>query len=208
MQQKTALLESEVYKDSIRKFSIDTTRTDSFQYIPALVIKNTTYRSYNYLTVNQGAKDGIVPGIGVVTTSGIVGRVIEVAQEYSLVQSALNVDFRVSLTALNPKTEEKIGSIGFYNWEGKRTDRAKLTFIPETVALDTGYVVVTAGNSTIFPPGYTVGSILSIRSDQSDGFYDLEMELETDFNQLRYVYLIKPNNKTILDKLEEDYPTE
>lgn len=208
MRQQMALLDSQIEKDSITRMQIDTSRTDSFEYIPALVIKNTTHRSYNYLTVNKGKADGVVPGIGVVATSGIVGRVIEVADKYSLVQSALNVDFRVSLTAIEPGRDQTIGSIGFYAWNGMSRDQAQLTYIPETVDLDTGYVVVTAGNSTIFPPGYNVGTISSRKRDQSDGFYELEMDLKTDFNQLRYVYLIKPNNKEIIDSLEINYPIE
>lgn len=208
MRQQMALLDSQIEKDSITRMQIDTSRTDSFEYIPALVIKNTTHRSYNYLTVNKGKADGVVPGIGVVATSGIVGRVIEVADKYSLVQSALNVDFRVSLTAIEPGRDQTIGSIGFYEWNGLSRNQAQLTYIPETVDLDTGYVVVTAGNSTIFPPGYNVGTISSRKRDQSDGFYELEMDLKTDFNQLRYVYLIKPNNKEIIDSLEINYPVE
>ncbi len=196
--------------DSVRKTQLPLAgKIDTFSYIPAQVIKNATHRAYNRLTLNKGSHHGIQEGMGVVSPQGIVGRVIRVVDNYALVQSALNVSFELMVTALSPKDTLPIGTVGFFAWDGIAVNRAKLTYVPETVPLDTGYLVVTAGSSTIFPPGFKVGTIINLdQGTTTDGFYDADLTLATDFTQIHNVYVLKAPHKAVLDSLEQGLPTD
>ncbi|MFQ5448223.1 MAG: rod shape-determining protein MreC, partial [Saprospiraceae bacterium] len=78
----------------------DTAYTDSLlpQYIftEAKVIKNSINRHHNYLVLNKGRSDGIVPHSGVVTSNGVAGIVRDVARSSSVVMSILHRQMKIS----------------------------------------------------------------------------------------------------------------
>jgi len=182
--------------------SLTQTDLDTFRYIPGKVIKNTTHKSYNYLVLNKGAKEGVKVDRGVISPQGIVGRVIRVVDNYCLVQSALNVDFELMVMAV-PKGEAlKPGATGFYEWIPKDNHRARITYVSETVTVKENYEVVTTGNSIVFPPGIRVGRVSEVEKEKATGFYQIDMELATDFEKLRNVYIMDASHRARIDSLE------
>ena len=181
---------------------------ESFDYIPCRVIKSTTHKNYNYLSLNKGAEDGVTPGMGVISPKGIAGKVIRVGKQYSLALSALNVGFKLTLQAIDHEGEMVEGNVGVYVWNGGDPRYAFLTIIPETVNLEVGYEVVTSGNSTVFPAGFKVGTIYSKDEAPQDGFHNARIKLATDFNSLGNVYLLAARHKTAMDSLEVNLPEE
>ncbi|MEM7656243.1 MAG: rod shape-determining protein MreC [Bacteroidota bacterium] len=191
---------------------------EDFRLLKANVIKNSTNKIYNYLTLNKGTKDGVGLDMGVVSPLGIVGRVIRVNESYSLVLSALNVDLQLPVKVLDLKGQE-VSNIGFYEWRERDPMRADLTYVPETVDLKEGYSVVTSGYSTIFPPDYQVGTIEIPEEYQAapgekndtkaqDGFHQAKILLATPFHLLGNVYLIEATHKDSLQNLEINLPKE
>jgi len=81
---RSRLVQAERNLDSLQQdnpsLSLKMARVDSskqkelFRYFSARVIKNSTHKSYNYLTLDQGRKDGVEVDMGVVSSQGIVGR--------------------------------------------------------------------------------------------------------------------------------------
>lgn len=183
---------------------------EPFSYLTAHVIKNSTHRTYNYITLDKGSREGVKVGMGVVAPKGIVGKVIRVSEDYSLVLSALNVDFKLPLQAIISADEsnKEAVNIGFYEWSQGDPRYADLTYIPETVPLDTGYQVVTSGYSTVFPAGYVVGKISWLESKAEDGYYKARLKLSADFNNLGNVYLIEATHGVIMDSLSNNLPIE
>ncbi|MCB0850674.1 MAG: rod shape-determining protein MreC, partial [Bacteroidetes bacterium] len=162
---------SEAEKDSISNIVVDEMPlSKDYEYITAKVIKYSTSKLYNYLVINKGSNEGVQVDMGVVSPVGVAGRIIRVSPEYSLALSALNVDFKLILKAVNQEGKEEEFNIGFFEWRGESARYAHLTYIPETVKLDTGYQVITSGSSQIFPPDYLVGKISDL-GEKKDGYY-------------------------------------
>lgn len=194
--------------DSLGQNGIDSLLSqEKFSYLSAFVIKNTTHRSYNYLTLDKGAAAGVTVDMGVVSPQGIVGRVVEVTEHYSLVLSALNVSFRVPVRILSAEGTSGVGSVGFYEWDGRDSRYANLTYVPETVPLEAGFLVVTSGYSTVFPQGFRVGKVAEAETYR-DGFHQARIELATDFSHLGNVYLVKAEHREELLEMEEGKPSE
>ncbi|MFW5659356.1 MAG: rod shape-determining protein MreC, partial [Bacteroidota bacterium] len=168
----------------------------AFNYLNARVVNNNTMGAYNYITLNRGREHGVRPGMGVISANGVVGVVSEVSDNYALAMSMLNKRLKVSAKIL------KKGIVGSLNWDGTDPRFAKLLYIPLHNHPSIDDTVVTSNYSTIFPEGMVLGQISSIEESEENGFYDIRVKLENDFNRLDYVYIVEQMHKAEIDSLE------
>lgn len=186
-------------RDTLMKEMADSLRSfEAFSLLPCRAIKNTTHKRYNYMTLDKGRVHGVKEGMGVVSLNGIAGRVIVVSEHYSLALSALNVSFKLSAQA------KGIGNAGLYEWGTEEAGKGYLNFIPQNANLREGMEVVTSGNNTIFPQGYSIGTITRIIEAGQEGTTKAELELATNFNNLGNLFLIPAIHKAEIDSLEQD----
>jgi len=155
-----------------------------FFYVPSRIVHNSSNKQYNFLTLDRGKKDGVFRDMGVVSDQGLVGIVLESSANYSTVIPVINIDFRLSA---------KIKSnnyAGILQWDGVSPSHAMLAEIPFHVNLAEGDTIVTSGFSSIFPEGIQVGRIESFSLEKGN-FYDIRVELFTDFQRLIHVNVIR-----------------
>src|ERR1700743_297612 len=77
-------LKASFYIDSVNKKEVkDTIYKQQYTYIEAKVVNNSTNRSNNYITINRGSLQGVGKGMGVICSSGIVGKVVFVGPHMS-----------------------------------------------------------------------------------------------------------------------------
>lgn len=174
----------------------DSAMVNQYDFLPAKVISNSTRMFKNYITINQGIKDGIKPGMGVINGDGIVGRVKAVSNHYATIFSLLHTDMRIS-SALQPS-----GAFGSVRWIGKDPDEATLMYIPRHVKVEPGDTVNTSGYNSLFPQGVMVGTVRDIQLQPNSAFYDIQVDLSTDFSTLAYVYVVRNNLQNELDSLK------
>ncbi|HEX8037915.1 MAG TPA: rod shape-determining protein MreC [Chryseosolibacter sp.] len=174
----------------------DTAVASQFDFVSAKVVNNTVNRFTNFITINKGEEDGLKPGMAVISSMGVIGKVRTVSRHYSVVTSILHVDVEVS--ALLKRT----GHFGTAQWDGQDPDYVKLKFIPRHVEPVKGDTVVTSGYNAIFPEGIMIGLIDEVRLTD-ELFYDLKVKLSQDFRKLSYVEVIKNSLKEELDSLEQ-----
>jgi len=180
----------------------DSTHTqESIESILATVVNNSVTQLTNYITINKGRTDGVLPDMGVVSEKGVVGIVTSVSSHFAIV-----------LPILNPKSKLscKIGTSDFFGtliWDGKNISHANLTELPRHVQYTKGEPVVTSGYSAIFPANYIVGTVESLnKKGNDDNFYSLRIQLATTFESLGHVRVII-NHKQMEQKMleKEDY---
>jgi rod shape-determining protein MreC len=63
--------------------------------VASKVIDQSTQMSQNYLTIDKGLVDGIKPGMAVISSTGIVGKVMSCTPNLSLVVSVLHIENNV-----------------------------------------------------------------------------------------------------------------
>lgn len=176
--------------------NIDSTVVGQFDFVSAKVVNNTVNRFTNFITINRGADDGLKPGMAVISSMGVIGKVRTVSSHYSVVTSILHVDVEVS--ALLKRT----GHFGTVQWDGLDPDYVKLKYIPRHVEPVKGDTVVTSGYNSIFPAGIMIGLIDEVHLTD-ELFYDLRVKLSQDFRKLSYVEVVKNDLKNELDSLEQ-----
>lgn len=153
-----------------------------YQFIPARVINNSINKQYNYITLNKGSLDGIKQDMGIVGADGVVGVITNVSDHFSTGQSILNKRWGVS-----SKINNYFGSLV---WDGIDYRYAKLKEIPFHVDLSIGDQVLTSSYSSIFPEGILVGTVKDFKHESGNNFYDITIELSSNFKSLSYVEVV------------------
>ncbi len=155
-----------------------------FFYVPSRVVHNSVFKQYNYITIDKGKKHGVFKDMGVISDQGLVGIVLESSNNFSTVIPIINLDFRLSA---------KIKSnnyAGILQWQGDSPRHAILTEIPFHVDILEGDTLLTSGFSSIFPEGIMVGTIETFSLEKGN-FYDIKVNLSTDFQSLFHVNVIR-----------------
>jgi rod shape-determining protein MreC len=187
-------------KDSYKIDSVFATR---FDFKVAKVINNTTNLTDNYVTIDKGSLDGIEPGMGVISPQGVVGQVKSCNERMSIVYSILHSRFQVSSEIKNKdlrKLNEK--ALGIGKWDGANPRIINLTTVDRFKPIKIGDSVMTSEQNSIFPSNIMLGKIRKKGTKPDQPFYDIELELSTDFPNLTYVYIVDNKLKKEQDKLE------
>jgi len=171
---------------------------DEFSLIPGRVIKNSVSRMRNYLTLNIGRVDGVLPKMGVANAQGIVGVVSHVSEHYSVVIPVLNPEIRISCKL------KKSNASGSLFWEGMDRRFAFLQEIPPYVTVSKGDTVVTSGYSDIFPEGIMVGTVDEYEVGEDANFLKLKVRLSTRFDAISNVRVVRFKHREELKKVEEE----
>jgi rod shape-determining protein MreC len=193
---ENALLRQKIkMTDSVPGLYHDTTCLSELEYIikyiPAKVINNSTSRANNFITLNKGKKDGVNAEMGVIGQNGVVGIISDVTENFSIAMSVLHKKSNISVRM------KKARFIGKLNWDGTDAQWGNI--------IEVGDTVVTSGFSSIFPQNIPVGIITKVESTATSNFFDIRVNLFTNFYTLDYVYIINNNLKQEQDSLEARY---
>jgi len=161
----------------------DSIFAQQYVHTSAEVIENSVNRQKNFFTINKGSRHGIVPDMSVTDDDRVAGVIVGCSENYSIVMSVLNLDFKVSARIRSN------GYFGSLSWDGRNHRYAILNEIPQHVRLNVGDTIETTGYSAVFPEGLMVGTISEFNKPGSD-FYRIKVELATDFKKLHYVDVI------------------
>lgn len=176
--------------DSSKKQVIDTTIKDTLNryrkyiFLPATVVANTVSLENNFLTLERGALQGVKKDMSVIGPQGVVGTVVSVSDNYSIVMSLLN---RKSSVSAMLKKDNVAGSI---DWDGKDPSFVTLKNIPKSAKVAKGDSVVTSNYSAKFPSQIMIGTIAGITADPASNFYTLKVKTSTNFFSVGFVNLV------------------
>lgn len=165
-----------------------------YKLIPAQVVSNTVHKKDNLMTINKGEADGVRKDMGVVSGHGVVGIVYMAGRHYSVVIPALS-----SQSSISCKIERR-GYFGHLHWEGGYSNLAYVDDIPRHARFKLYERVVTSGYSSVFPEGVAVGKILHVYNSSDGVSYRLQVQLYTDFANLRDVFVV--DNSAMREQLD------
>ena len=176
----------------------DTVDAPAYIFTSAKVINNSTNKQFNYITLNKGSRQGIKPDMGIISADGVVGVITNVSPNYSTGLSLLNKRFSISAKITNNNYS------GSLVWDGEHYNMAELKEIPFHVIVNIGDSVVTSENSGIFPEGIMIGKITKFDVESGTNFYNIKVELSTNFKTLKYIEVVQNTKHAELKKLESN----
>jgi rod shape-determining protein MreC len=172
-------------------------RVRKYTWLPAKVVSNSISSQTNYITLERGSLQGVTEGMTVVAPGNtMVGRVVSVSNNYSLVMSLLHRDSKVSSML------KKDGNSGMLAWDGESPAFLTLRNIPKSAKVVKGDTVLTSTYAKY--PYLVVGTVAGIDADPSSNFFTIRLRPATNFSAIQYVYLVDNVLAGEQAKLEED----
>lgn len=193
---QNAMLKEELSRLKFSGADTDTAALSQYNYIKAKVINNSLFKSKNYLTINKGSKDGVVVGMGVVSGTGVIGKVKACSEDYATITSLLNSDIQVASRV------KKNNIICTTKWDLLDYREADLLEIGRHVDLKVNDTIITSGFSQVYPENYPIGRVKSVSLTKSNSFLKVKIAFFTDFSSLNYVYIVKNKKQVQLDSLQ------
>lgn len=150
------------------------------------------------IRLNKGRRDGIVPGMAVMTAEGLIGRTID---------AAANTCEVLLITDPNSKVATKIEDSDAFGiargrgiqrngsrWAGLEMLAAirpvELNYLPASFAIKQGDQVVTSGKGHVYPEGLPVGRVVSVKPHESGLYQQATVIPSAQMHALRYVFVV------------------
>ncbi|MEK6546926.1 MAG: rod shape-determining protein MreC, partial [Bacteroidota bacterium] len=133
----------------------------------------------------KGRADGVLPGMAVISSTGIVGKVMSCTDNLALVVSVLHTSNSVSAKLKGS------GELGYIKWPGYQSEVADMMDVSKYKKVVKGDTVVTSDYNAVFPPNIPIGIVAKVGLEKDDTFHDIKVMLFTPFTTLQYVYVIK-----------------
>lgn len=168
-----------------------------YEYTSARIIKNDFTKVNNFLTIDKGSQQGILPDMGVINGKGIIGVVNSTSNNFSTVLSILNKNSKINVSLKNSN------HFGTLIWNGIDYNVLQISDIPRQAQLKVGDTIITGGKSVIFPEGILVGSIKDFIFENNQ-YQQINVQLFNDMSAIGYVEVIKNLKKEEQLKLEQN----
>jgi len=135
------------------------------------------------LTVNRGRGDNVPRLTAVISPSGLIGRVVDVRPGVSIVQVLTDPASTVGAHVLRTRTP------GIVEGDPRGTLRFKF-MARDGASIQSGDVLVTAGQGGLFPRGIPIGTVRSIDNRGAALFHYAELTPAVDFARVDDVLLV------------------
>jgi rod shape-determining protein MreC len=147
----------------------------------ANVIAGGASPEFRTITIDKGAGDGIRADMAVIAPAGVVGRVIQPTARASKVQ--LLIDRNAAAGALIERTRAQGVVVG------TGAEELRMDYVSGSADVKAGDVVVTSGIDGIYPKGFVIGQIQSVR--RSAGEYSaIVIKPAVDFTALEAILIV------------------
>ncbi len=140
----------------------------------------------NTVIIDKGAKDGLLPGLAIVSSQGIiVGKIIAVKN--NLAEAYLITNQACKLAATMQNQDKTSGIV-----QGELGLTVRMEFIPQTEEIKIGDTVITSGLEQNIPRGLIIGKVTQIIKESNELWQSAIIEPLVDLDELIIVSVLLP----------------
>jgi rod shape-determining protein MreC len=206
LQRQNILLQDELSKlRAIEQENIELRRLLAFQdssefsLTPTLIIGKDLNGINKSLTINSGSSSNVKVGMPLVTSDGLLGKVILTSKEYSQVLPYNNSLFRVSGLV------QEMNAPGIVSWNGESLTEMVIDFIPQTIPVEVGYTVVTSGFSNELPAGIPIGYVTRTELEEGKETQKIYLKPFASLSQASQGFIVNFSPDSSISDLQNQY---
>jgi len=147
----------------------------------ASVIGGAASPDFRTMTIDKGSSEGLKPDMAVIAPEGVVGRVILPSRRAAKVQ--LMIDRSAAAGAMVERTRAQGVVVG------TGTNRLQMEYLPGSADVKPGDRVVTSGIDGIYPKGFLLGVVESVKRGAGDAG-GVVIKPSVDFGRLESVLVV------------------
>jgi rod shape-determining protein MreC len=155
-----------------------------YELVPAKVIGFSPQNLVTGLLLSSEEIDKITNNSAVMTSQGLVGKIVKIASDYAICQILLDPNSRVSAKV------QRNRELGIIKWDG--ANGFLLDNIANTTSILVGDVILTSGLSQIFPANLKIGVVTSVKNNTQELFKTIYVQPSVSFNRLEEVFIYNP----------------
>lgn len=159
---------------------------------PCAVIARTTNDPYGSFVIDKGMNDGIEAYDPVITSDGLVGIVTKVSKTYSHVRTIFSPETPVGAYCI--RTEDTGVIEGSTDPEYYENGYCKMMYIDRDSEMKVGDIVVTSGNSGLFPVDRLIGTVEEIIAEDNGLSLSAKIKPAVDIDSVTNVFVITAFN--------------
>ncbi len=129
---------------------------EQYSYVSAKLLSVSLNPFSTTALLSAGAKHGVAIDQIVTNSEGLVGRVIQVSNNYSKIILVNDVNSRIPITTTSSKEKGILSGYG---------NGSKILYLPKNHLVHKGEKVITSGYGNIYPYGITVGYVNKANSE-------------------------------------------
>jgi rod shape-determining protein MreC len=171
---------NEIENIRLREF-LNFTKRDDYSFVGADVISKGLSSNLASVIINRGEKDGIIKNLPVLSSRGVVGKIISVSKSSSEVQLISDVNFRISIKIMPDEVE------GILRWV--ENDICEITELKKISDIEIGDIVLSSNLSIYFPPNLPIGEVVSILEKSDSSNKVVKMRLFSDLSSLNQLFV-------------------
>ncbi len=159
-----------------------------YSYVNATVITRNVMYWYNTLTIDKGSKNGIKKDDAVITSNGLIGKIIKVSNFSSTVKllTTENINNKISIK-INSNETELYGLLYSYD---SNNNVYKIEGIEDASSISKGDYVTTTGLTNYFPSGILIGHVSRVVKDEYDLNSVVEVTPSVNFDNISFVTVL------------------
>ena len=159
-----------------------------YSYVNATVVNRNIGYWYNSFTIDKGSKNGVKEGDAVITSEGLIGKVVNVSNFSSTVKLLTSDDVSNKISIKITSNDKKYYGLLI----GYDVDKNiyKIEGITESDKIKEGDMVTTTGLTDYFPGGILIGYVSKVVKDEYDLNSIIEVKPSVSFNEISIVTIL------------------
>jgi len=180
VQQNVALRAAELENRELRDQLHFARQHPDESLVPAEVIGFDSSTLLGNAVINRGRDDQLKPGMTIVSSAGLVGRITALTAHTSTVLLITHPS-----SSVNAVIQGSPGATGLVN--GQPDGRLLLRYVPQGEPMKVNDIVVTSGLGGAFPRNLPIGRVVEVRTRDVDMFQEAVVEPFVNFRRLSLV---------------------
>lgn len=173
--------------------------TTDHDLIPARIVAKKLTGINNSITINRGSDDGVMEGMALINSEGLIGQVIITTPGHALVMPFYNALFRVSARVQGNR------AYGIVSWSTDQSSELVMNYVPQTITVNTGSIIETSGFSNQFPPNIPIGRVTRIEFEEGRDTQQIFIQPFVSLHQIAEAFVIRYEPEPEVDELLLQY---